>query len=101
MVPLGAQDRAGTIADMTDMMIEPGEWNAQERGEFQVLGPEFAAVKLNRLRKRALQTTPEQRRRSWGLGVRWCRRCNSLRSTDGTFLSEEINQLGGGAVSSD
>lgn len=28
MVPLGAQDRAGTIADMTDMMIEPGEWNA-------------------------------------------------------------------------
>lgn len=46
-VPLEAQDQAGTIVNMTGMMIEPGQWNAKERGEFQVL---VAAVGVDRLR---------------------------------------------------
>lgn len=32
VVPPRVQDQAGTIEDMTGMMIEPGEWNAKERG---------------------------------------------------------------------
>lgn len=32
VVPPKAQDQAGKIEDMTGMMIEPGEWNAKERG---------------------------------------------------------------------
>lgn len=40
-----AQDQAGKIEDMTGMMIEPGEWNAKERGYFQVL---VAAVGFDR-----------------------------------------------------
>lgn len=61
VVPTKAQDQAGKIEDMTGMMIEPVEWNAKERGWFQVL---VAAVGFDRLRERALQISPEKRRRS-------------------------------------
>lgn len=61
VAPPKVQDQAGKIEDRTGMIVEPGEWNAKERGQFQVL---VAAVGFDRLRERALQISPEQRRRS-------------------------------------
>lgn len=69
VVPPEAQGQAGTIADKTGMMIEPGGWNVKERGEFQIL---VAAVGLDRLRK------------NWKTWIAWCRGCHLLRSTDDT-----------------
>lgn len=32
VAPPKVQDHAGKIEDRTGMMVEPGEWNAKERG---------------------------------------------------------------------